>query len=118
MKGGDTVTEHPLFSAWATDLAPFGPAESLVRAAFGEILAAYESPGRFYHTLDHVADVLTIIGELSDHRRDRGVVRLAAWYHDAVYDSHANDNEERSAEMARGVLTGLGFPTDRVDAVV
>jgi predicted metal-dependent HD superfamily phosphohydrolase len=117
MKGGEAVAEHPLFPVWATDLAQVGRADALVRASFNEIVAAYQSPGRFYHTLAHVADVLKTVDDLSDHCRDRGAVRLAAWYHDAVYDSHANDNEERSAAMARPALSVLGVSGDRIEAV-
>ncbi len=42
---------------------------------------------------------------------------LATWYHDAVYDPRAGDNEARSADLARRDLTGLGVGADRVDRV-
>src|SRR5690242_20725665 len=61
--------------------------------------------------------MLKTVDVLSDHCRDRGAVRLAAWYHDAVYDSHATDNEERSADMARSALSRLRVPGDRVESV-
>ena len=85
--------------------------------AFDELVAAYQSPGRFYHTFDHVAAVLRTVDLLSHQCRDRFAVRLAAWYHDAIYDSRAGDNEERSADMARVALGRLGFPKDLVERV-
>jgi predicted metal-dependent HD superfamily phosphohydrolase len=36
--------------------------------------------------------------------------RLAAWFHDAVYDPNATDNEARSARLAEEVLRGLRVP--------
>ena len=40
-------------------------------------------------------------------------LQLAVWYHDAVYDSRASDNEERSAELARHELRSLNIAPDR-----
>jgi predicted metal-dependent HD superfamily phosphohydrolase len=44
-------------------------------------------------------------------------VQLAIWFHDAVYDTRAKDNEERSAAFAVEVLQPLGVPTPTVEHV-
>jgi predicted metal-dependent HD superfamily phosphohydrolase len=43
---------------------------------------------------------------------------LAAWFHDAVYDTRRADNEERSAAFARKALSAVGAPGPVVDEVV
>ncbi|GAA2094796.1 hypothetical protein GCM10009780_40910 [Actinomadura alba] len=75
-----------------------------------DMTARYGEPHRRYHTREHLADVLDWVDELADHARDPDAVRLAAWFHDAVYDPHRHDNEERSAWLAERMLadTDLG----------
>src|SRR5262249_44897436 len=69
----------------------------------------YGEPGRHYHTLEHVGAVLDTLDSLGE---STPALLLAAWYHDAVYDSRAADNEERSADLARATLAALGAPAD------
>lgn len=77
-------------------------------AAKGEALvAAYAAPERRYHGLAHVAFLLDEIDRRAPLIADVVVVAFAAWYHDAVYDALARDNEERSADWARRDLAAL-----------
>lgn len=71
------------------------------------LLTSWAEPHRRYHTTDHLRDVLSRVDELAAHATDPDAVRLAAWYHDAVYCSAPND-EERSARRAEAELTRLG----------
>jgi predicted metal-dependent HD superfamily phosphohydrolase len=52
--------------------------------------------------------VLRGVDELADHATDLTAVRLAAWYHDAVYNGRPDD-EENSAARAETELAGLGL---------
>lgn len=65
-----------------------------------ELLTAYAGEGRSYHDARHLTEVLDRLDELGC---DDVVVRLAAWFHDAVYDAVAGD-EERSAVWAERAL--------------
>ncbi|MEV5830290.1 HD domain-containing protein [Spirillospora sp. NPDC052242] len=83
-----------------------------------ELDARYGEPHRRYHTREHLAAVLDLVEELADHAASPDVVRLAAWFHDAVYDPERADNEERSARLADRMLTDTDLSPDDVAQVV
>jgi predicted metal-dependent HD superfamily phosphohydrolase len=92
--------------AWLRTAARIG-ARGDVAQAGAELLGRYAEPHRHYHGLAHLDDVLRNIDELANAARDVDVVRMAAWFHDAVYAPAAPDNEERSARLAEGMLSTL-----------
>jgi predicted metal-dependent HD superfamily phosphohydrolase len=75
-----------------------------------DLLARWAEPQRRYHTTDHLIAVLDRIDELADHAADPDAVRLAAWFHDAVYRPDRSENEERSAALAERALPEAGVP--------
>jgi predicted metal-dependent HD superfamily phosphohydrolase len=100
------------FEAWAA-LAGDSPTS---RTEWAALVAAWSEPHRRYHDLGHLAAVLGLVGELGGAAADPDAVRLAAWYHDAVYDPERIDNEQVSAERARAGLRGL-VSDERIDEV-
>jgi predicted metal-dependent HD superfamily phosphohydrolase len=107
---GGALDSHRLRSRWET-LVPTGPAIGT------ELLSRYADPSRHYHDLDHLRAVLDTIDTLRDEASDARLVLLAAWYHDAVYDVHRDDNESRSAALAETSLSGAGLPEPDVAEV-
>ncbi|MFW3170670.1 metal-dependent phosphohydrolase [Geodermatophilus sp. CPCC 206100] len=101
------------FDAWA-QLAGDSPTS---RTEWAAVVAAWAEPHRRYHDLAHLAAVLGLVGQLADAATDPDAVRLAAWYHDVVYDPRRGDNEQVSAERARAGLRGL-VAEARVEEVV
>jgi predicted metal-dependent HD superfamily phosphohydrolase len=92
-------------------LAALPPGVDPVAAAAVEadLLARWNEPHRHYHTAAHLASMLSIVDSNAAHADDPAQVRLAAWFHDAVYDPRAGDNEAASAELATLKLRGLGI---------
>ncbi|MFE6666745.1 hypothetical protein ACFVFH_24675 [Streptomyces sp. NPDC057697] len=76
------------------------------------LLARWAEPQRRYHTTAHLAAVLGHIDTLAGHATDPDAVRLAAWFHDAVYRPDRSENEERSAALAERALPEAGVPDD------
>jgi predicted metal-dependent HD superfamily phosphohydrolase len=79
-----------------------------------ELDRRYGESHRRYHTRAHLVAVLDLVDELAGHADYPDAVRIAAWFHDAVYDPERADNEERSARLAARMLADTDVP----DAVV
>ncbi|MEU6403154.1 hypothetical protein [Streptomyces sp. NPDC046985] len=76
-----------------------------------DLLDRWQEPQRRYHTLAHLTAVLDRVDALAEYAADPDAVRLAAWFHDAVYLPERSENEERSARLAERALTEAGVPT-------
>jgi predicted metal-dependent HD superfamily phosphohydrolase len=76
----------------------------------------YSEPHRAYHTLQHIGECFAQFDRVHDARAP-GEVGLALWFHDAIYDPRASDNEARSAQWARAVLGESGARTTVIEAV-
>lgn len=85
--------------------------------AFARLVAMYSEPHRYYHNLEHIVDCLGEFDGAKQLATDPAAVELAIWFHDAAYDSRAADNEERSAELAKGWLTYVHASNVLTDSV-
>lgn len=78
------------------------------------LLDQWEQPHRTYHNSAHLLEMLTALDSLYGSTTGTSVpkvVQLATWLHDVVYEGVPGQDEARSAEFARDVLTPL--VTDR-----
>ena len=88
---------------------------------YHDVLVAYQQPQRHYHTLQHLRECLLLFASVSHGFAHPGEVELALWFHDAVYDVQAHDNERRSADWAVQALAQAGAADEvqrRVEALV
>lgn len=71
-----------------------------------ELSALYRAQGRHYHNLAHIEAMLGLAGDYRALLGDPEAVDAAIWFHDAIYDSKAKDNEAKSAALAEKKLAG------------
>lgn len=84
-------------------------------AELAEVIGHHRQPTRRYHGVRHVTWVVRHILGLAaaEPVSDLGAVVAAGFYHDAIYDARAADNEERSARWAERALPELGWTVAR-----
>jgi predicted metal-dependent HD superfamily phosphohydrolase len=87
-------------------------------AAGRELLARWSEPHRRYHDLGHLRAVLAAVDELSAEATDPDTVRLAAWFHDAIYAMRPGEDERASAQLAASMLPALGVDDEQAAEVV
>ncbi len=104
---GESLSRSRFLQAWR--------AAGVARSSgdlYDDLLERYSEPQRAYHTLQHIEEILELCDRVVDEspldRAQRARLELAIWFHDAVYDPRASDNEERSADLATEALTSGG----------
>ncbi len=82
------------------------------------LIRRYSEPHRHYHNTAHLASVLKHIDLFADDH-DLFLVRLAAWFHDAVYAIPPLQvtNEEASARLAFRELSRAGLEQEDLNEV-
>lgn len=96
-------------------------ADGALADTFVELTARYAESHRYYHTAQHIAECLAHFDSaqcLCEHAPE---VELALWFHDAIYDPRAKNNELQSAEWAVRVMRDAGLASDvqsRVHALI
>ncbi|RKQ34069.1 DUF4031 domain-containing protein [Kocuria tytonis] len=82
----------------------------------GELLQRWSEPHRAYHGPAHLLDVLEAVDLLTAADEHPELV-LAAWFHDAVHEGTAGQDERDSAALARRLLSTEGWPEGVGDRV-
>jgi predicted metal-dependent HD superfamily phosphohydrolase len=79
-------------------------------ALFGEIAARYDEPHRAYHTRQHLAECFAAFAPVAAQAARPAEIELGLWFHDAVYDTRSDRNEDDSAAWAERALAAAGAP--------
>lgn len=96
-------------------MAAFGMPSSA--DSYDALVDAYSEGHRHYHTREHIDHCLRELDSVPGLAHEPAEVELALWFHDAIYDPHASDNEERSADRACELLSRNAVAQDRVQRV-
>jgi len=103
--------ERARFAAlWARCLTDGSTAAETVYARLSEL---YGEPHRHYHTLDHIRHCLREFDRAASEMEEPDAVELALWFHDAIYQPGAVDNERRSADLFEQWSAGRAVPAFR-----
>jgi predicted metal-dependent HD superfamily phosphohydrolase len=76
---------------------------------FGRLRDLYSEPHRQYHNDQHIVDCLSEFDPAWKLAHEPLAVELAIWFHDAIYNPRAADNEERSADLATQFINETGI---------
>lgn len=90
-----------------------GDGSSTAETVYARLAELYGEPHRHYHTLDHIRHCLSEFDLAAELMEDSDAVELALWFHDAIYQPGATDNERRSAELFERWFEGRAEPTFR-----
>ncbi len=114
----DDVVVTGLSSFWEQLVLDLGVSVDTAVSVWDDLLSRYGENGRFYHTLEHIYHTLQIAHDLREEAVDFRAVRLALFFHDAVYDSKAHNNEEKSGMVAGRTLFAWELPEGLIAEVV
>ncbi|AOZ73036.1 hypothetical protein BK816_06835 [Boudabousia tangfeifanii] len=89
------------------------------------LLERWSSEGRVFHNLRHLINTLAALDEISGVSHDPDILRMAAWYHGAVFSTEETHTQARdagevmapSADYARQDLEAMGVPTENVERI-
>ena len=81
------------------------------------LIGRYCEEHRFYHNLRHIRAMLAAAEKFKDKFADYDSVRLAVWFHDAIYDPQAKTNEIESATLAVEILSYLNVSAAKIEKV-
>lgn len=112
--------DSALQKAWTELITGLGADPAAAATALKGLARRYDEEHRAYHGLAHIRHVLATVDMLLAEQPsvdDPAAVRLAAWFHDAVYDPRADDNEAASARLAQRELADLGIDEARIGRV-
>jgi predicted metal-dependent HD superfamily phosphohydrolase len=79
---------------------------------FDQLIASYSEAHRFYHTPQHLCHLIGLLREASV---TDAAVYWASFYHDYVYVAGKQDNEAKSAEIAKEQMIELNVESKIID---
>lgn len=82
------------------------------------LLEHYSEPGRHYHDARHILACLNALDRYPGRTENLNALELALWFHDAIYDPKASDNEARSAAYFRKEFAPFASGIGKVERLI
>lgn len=98
-------------------LTSFSKKEEIKDQLWDEIVYRYSEQHRYYHNLNHIAHLYSLLDKYIGKITSPAVMGFAILYHDVVYDTYSDDNEEQSATFAEAHLRQLNVNASLIDSV-
>lgn len=100
---------NKLKKEWFQLITKFSSDQSLINSLWNEIEKQYTLKIRHYHNLSHITAMFNHAETIKSNITDYDTFLLAIWYHDIIYKPTKNNNEEKSALLAKKRLKPLSF---------
>jgi len=88
---------------------------SLQKELWDEIEKSYSNENRYYHTLQHLNNLLEQLVEIKEKLKNWETILFTLYYHDIIYNSVESDNEEKSARFAENQMKKISVPTEIIE---
>jgi predicted metal-dependent HD superfamily phosphohydrolase len=95
-------------------LKDFTSDQQITESLWREIEKRYNERGRYYHNLLHLENLYKELAEVQSSVKYWDVILFSLFYHDIIYNTLRQDNEEESAWFARKVLRSLNVTEEKV----
>ena len=106
-----------LKTRWLDLCLNLGADAEIKKGVFNSLVTLYAEPGRAYHNLKHVYNLLGWAETWRENILDFQTIGFAVWFHDAIYDARRVDNEPQSANLAVARLKYLKASDAQIETV-
>ncbi len=88
---------------------------NLINELWNEIEQNYFSENRYYHTLNHLENLLNQLLEVKSEIEDWNCILFTLFYHDIIYKVTKSDNEDKSTDLAIERMSRLSVPKSIIE---
>lgn len=97
-----------------TTIARYAPGTTVADGLWQEIQEAYSRPQRKYHNLHHLDHLYSELMAVKQLLENADLIVFSIAWHDIVYNTSRQDNEEKSAAVAAARLRRAGIPQEDI----
>lgn len=96
-------------------IANYSKDVALANELWNDIDLHYSSKNRYYHTLNHLENLLNQLLEVKNEIKGWNCILFTLYYHDIIYKATKSDNEDKSADFAKKIMIKLTVAKSIID---